>query len=93
MRYIDESWIAKNHVLGAVYTYRHSMEPMRLVTILPCEGVWMEKANGSGYGETIPFEDVLYATDDEVQDFLEDLRERKEIQKKIEEYEKPSPSL
>ena len=74
MRNIDKSWIAKNLKLGAVYVYRHSLEPMRLVCIVPCQGVWMEKSDGSGYGETIPFEDVLYATDDEVQDFLEDLR-------------------
>ena len=69
-----ESWKANNLKLGAIYAHRHTLEPMRLINIIPCQGVWMENAEGDSYGETIKFEDVLYATLDEVQDFLEDLR-------------------
>jgi hypothetical protein len=73
----DKSWIAKNLKVGAIYMHDRSFEAMRLITILPCQGVWMETAAGEGYGETIPFDEVLYATDEEVEDFLEDFRERK----------------
>ena len=73
MMKVNESWKANNLKLGAIYAHRHTLEPMRLVNIVPCQGVWMENAEGEGYGETIKFEDVLYATLDEVQDFLEDL--------------------
>ena len=73
MNNIDKSWRANNLKLGAIYARRHTLEPMRLLAILPSQGVWMENATGEGYGETIKFEDVLYATQDEVQDFLEDL--------------------
>ena len=69
----DDSWIARNLTLGAIYVHKHSLEAARLIAIFPCQGVWIEYADGSGYGETIPFEEVLYATKDEVQDFLEDL--------------------
>ena len=75
MNEVKESWIARNLKLGAIYVHKHTFEPMRLLTILPCEGVWMESYDGRGYGETIKFGDVLYATKDEVQDFLEDLRD------------------
>ena len=68
-----DSWIARNLKLGAIYVHKHSLEAARLIAIFPCQGVWIEYADGSGYGETIPFEEVLYATKDEVQDFLEDL--------------------
>ena len=64
--------IAKNLKLGAIYKNALTDELMRLVTKLPCQGVWMETADGQGYGETITFENVLYADTDEVQDFLED---------------------
>jgi len=74
MMKIDESWKANNLKLGAIYARRHTLEPMRLISIIPCEGVWMETATGEGYGETIPFDEVLYATKDEVIDFLEDYR-------------------
>ena len=73
MMKVNESWKANILKLGAIYAHRHTLEPMRLVNIVPCQGVWMENAEGEGYGETIKFEDVLYATLDEVQDFLEDL--------------------
>ena len=73
----DKSWIAKNLKIGAIYMHDHSYEPMRLLNIIPCKGVWMETATGEGYGETIPFDEVLYATNEEVEDFLEDFRERK----------------
>jgi hypothetical protein len=64
---------AHNLQVGRIYINAKSDEPMRLVNILPCEGVWMETYDGQGYGHTIKFEDVLYASLDEVQDFLEDL--------------------
>jgi hypothetical protein len=59
--------------LGAIYINANTSQPMRLMTIVPCQGVWMETYDGQGYGETIKFEDVFYASLDEVQDFLEDL--------------------
>ena len=63
---------ANNLKLGAIYKNAQTNEPMRLIQILPCEGAWMEAADGSGFAHTLKFEDVLYATLDEVQDFLED---------------------
>ncbi len=64
---------ANNIKIGAIYINAITSEPMRLLAILPCEGVWMETYDGQGYGTTIKFSDVHYATMDEVQDFLEDL--------------------
>lgn len=64
---------ATNLKLGAIYKHGKTDESMRLITILPCEGVWMETYDARGYGHTIPFEDCHLADDDEVQDFLEDL--------------------
>jgi hypothetical protein len=64
---------ANNLKLGAIYKNAQTNEPMRLIEILPCEGAWMEAADGSGFAHVLKFEDVLYATLDEVQDFLEDL--------------------
>ncbi len=63
---------ANNLKLGAIYINANTNEPCRLVTILPCEGVWMENAFGDGYGESVAFEDVFCADVDEVKDFLED---------------------
>ena len=66
---------ANNLKLGAIYKNAQTNEPMRLIQILPCEGAWMEAADGSGFhGPNVKFEDVLYASLDEVQDFLEDVR-------------------
>jgi hypothetical protein len=65
--------IATNLLKGCIYKNAQNDNPMRLVDFVPCQGVMMEAADGSGYGETIPFKDVLYASMDEVQDFLEDL--------------------
>ena len=59
--------------LGAIYINATTNEPMRLVAILPCEGVWMETYDSQGYGDLIQFEDVHYASVDEVEDFLNDL--------------------
>ena len=64
---------ASNLLRGAIYKNAQNDTLMRLVDIVHCQGVWMEAADGSGYGKTIPFKDVLYASIDEVQDFLEDL--------------------
>ena len=63
---------ANNLKLGAIYINGITGTPCRLITIVPCEGVWMETFDGQGYGETIKFEDVHYADSDEVQDFLDD---------------------
>ena len=65
---------ANNLRLGAIYINDNTGQPMRLISILPCVGVWMETYDGQGYGDRINFEDVHYADLDEVQDFLEDLR-------------------
>ncbi len=64
---------ANNLRLGAIYINTLSGQPCRLVNIVPCQGAWLESYDGSGYGVTVKFEDVLYASLDEVQDFLEDL--------------------
>ena len=65
---------ANNLRLGAIYTNANTGTPCRLVNIVPCEGAWLETAEGYGYGNTVKFEDVHYANSDEVQDFLEDHR-------------------
>ena len=65
---------ANNPLLGAIYINANTGQPMRLITIVPCQGVWMETYDGQGYGDLIEFEDVHYASDDEVQDYLEDYR-------------------
>ena len=65
---------ATNLQVGRIYINANTGEPCRLITILACEGVWLEDAFGDGYGDTVSFEDVFYASDDEVQDFLEDHR-------------------
>jgi hypothetical protein len=70
---IQKQQQAHNLQEGRIYINANTGEPMRLINILPCEGVWMETFDGQGYGETLNFEDVLYASPDEVQDFLEDL--------------------
>ena len=64
---------SNNIILGAIYINANTGEPMRLISILPCRGVWMETYDGQGYGDLIKFEDVHYADSDEVQDFLQDL--------------------
>lgn len=64
---------ANNLRLGAIYINTNTGQPARLITILPCKGVWMETYDGQGYGETVKFEDVSYADMDEVKDFLQDL--------------------
>ena len=64
---------ANNLKLGAIYINGITGSPCRLITILPCEGAWLETFDGEGYGETVKFEDVHYADADEVQDFLDDL--------------------
>ena len=65
---------ANNLLLGAIYINANSGQPCRLVNIVPCQGVWLESYDGSGYGVTVKFENVAYASSDEVQDYLEDLR-------------------
>ena len=65
---------ATNLQVGRIYINANTGEPCRLITILACEGVWLEDAFGDGYGDTVAFEDVFYASEDEVQDFLEDHR-------------------
>ena len=65
---------ANNLQCGRIYINANTGQPMRLISIVPCQGVWMETYDGQGYGELIKFEDVHYASLDEVQDYLEDLR-------------------
>jgi hypothetical protein len=72
MKNINEK--ANNLREGAIYINTNTGTPCRLVNILPCEGVWLETFDGEGYGDTVKFEDVSYASEDEVQDFLEDHR-------------------
>ena len=78
MNDINKSWQANNLQVGRIYVYAGTMEAVRLVNIIPCEGAWLETFDGqsidNGAGITIPFEDVLFASDDEVEDYLEDLR-------------------
>jgi len=62
---------AHNLKLGAIYVLKGTYEKVRLISILPCQGVWVENAQGEGYGETVPFDQVLYANDEEVKNFLE----------------------
>ena len=64
---------ANNLRLGAVYINAITGTPCRLVNIIPCQGVWLESYDGQGYGDLVKFEDVAYASLDEVQDYLEDL--------------------
>ena len=64
---------ANNLILGAIYINALSGQPCRLVNIVSCEGAWLESFDGSGYGVTVPFDAVHYASQDEVEDFLEDL--------------------
>jgi hypothetical protein len=64
---------ANNLQCGRIYINALSGQPCRLVAIIPCEGAWLESYDGSGYGITVPFDAVHYASSDEVQDFLEDL--------------------
>ena len=64
---------ANNLILGAIYINALSGQPCRLVNIVSCEGAWLESFDGSGYGVTVPFDAVHYASQDEVDDYLEDL--------------------
>jgi hypothetical protein len=64
---------ANNLQCGRIYINANTGEPCRLVNIVPCEGAWLENAFGDGYGESVAFEDVFYASTDEVTDFLQDL--------------------
>ena len=69
---MKENTKANNLKLGCIYINANTSQPMRLLNILPCEGAWLETYDGQGYGETVKFEDVSYASLDEVQDFLDD---------------------
>lgn len=62
---------ARNLKLGAIYVLKGSYKKVRLLNIVPCEGVWVEDANGEGYGETIPFNQLLYANKREVENYIE----------------------
>jgi len=65
---------ARNLKIGAIYVLAGTYEKVRLITILPCEGVWVENAQGEGYGKTIPFKQLLYANKVEVENYLENSR-------------------
>ena len=62
---------AHNLKLGAIYVLAGTYEKVRLITVLPCQGVWVENAKGEGYGKTVPFKHLLYANGEEVKNFLE----------------------
>ena len=64
---------ANNLMLGAIYINANTGQPCRLVNIVSCQGVWLESYDGQGYGDLVSFEDVHYASKDEVVDFLNDL--------------------
>ena len=65
---------ADNLKLGAIYVLKGTYKKVRLISILPCQGVWVEDAEGEGYGETVPFKHLLYANDIEVRNFLEEVK-------------------
>ena len=65
---------ANNLQCGRIYINATTGQPCRLVNIVACEGAWLETYDGQGYGVTVSFEDVHYASQDEVEDYLEDLR-------------------
>ena len=71
---------AHNLKLGAIYVLAGTYEKVRLLNIWPCQGVWVESANGefsfneAGDIKTVPFEQLLYANDEEVQNFLEEVQ-------------------
>ena len=68
---------ALNLKLGAIYVLKGTCEKVRLLNIWPCEGVWVESADGecnydeNGDIKTVPFEHLLYANAVEVKNFLE----------------------
>ena len=76
MKDINPSWKAKDIKLGCIYVYAGTMEEVRAVARFSCQGVWLERPDGTlisnGQTDIIPFDDVLYATKDEVEDYLED---------------------
>jgi hypothetical protein len=72
MNDINKSWQANNLQAGRLYVYAGTMETTRLVSIWPCECVFLETYDGREIRAA--FADVLYATKDEVEDYLEDLR-------------------
>ena len=65
---------ASNLIIGAIYINANTGQPCRLVHIVSCQGVWLDAYDGTGYGDLVSFDDVLYASDGEVEDYLEDLR-------------------
>tara|TARA_Y100000310_G_scaffold168722_1_gene168798 strand:- start:319 stop:699 length:381 start_codon:yes stop_codon:yes gene_type:complete len=65
---------ANNLILGAIYINANTGQPCRLVNIVSCQGVWLEAYDGQGYGDLVQFNDCHYASQDEVQDFLDDYR-------------------
>jgi hypothetical protein len=65
---------ANNLQVGRIYINAITSQPCRLVNIVACEGVWLETYDDQGYGDLVSFEDVHYASQDEVEDYLEDLR-------------------
>ena len=82
---------ANNLILGAIYINALSGQPCRLVNIVSCEGAWLESFDGSGYGITVPFDAVHYASQDEVDDYLEDLHVYQASQKAPSHKELPAP--
>ena len=82
---------ANNLLLGAVYINATTGQPCRLVNIVSCQGVWLESYDGQGYGELVSFDDCHYASQDDVDDYLEDLRVYTASKKADSHKELPAP--
>lgn len=87
----NETMKANNLILGAIYINALSGQPCRLVNIVSCEGAWLVSFDGSGYGVTVPFDAVHYASQDEVEDYLEDLNVYQANEKAPSHKELPAP--
>ena len=48
---------------------------VRITNVIPCTGVWVETAEGVSDCETISFNSIRKASDDEVESFLTCVRE------------------
>jgi hypothetical protein len=63
---------ASNLKLGAIYVLKGTYEKVRLVSIGCSASV--ENARGKGHGKAVPFKNLLYANNAEVQNFLASVR-------------------
>ena len=82
---------AKNLRCGSIYTTRNNNKPSRLISVWPSEGVWFEYADGSSGVHLTKFEDVYYASQEEVDSFLAEFRAIREVKRN--EVARSFPSL